>query len=198
MNQDSEHLSNTDPDVSTAYRAIADESVPERLDNIVLRQAATRWQPLRKLVDGFESWRRPLAFAAVFVLAFSMVLQFNDALVSTTPNPLDGLAEPGDSATNAAEISALVEGSADQFQQQSRPSENVISQRYLNRPMPLAVGGTEAMRPEDIRFCDVEQTASAELWWACIEDLDRNGRSDDSASERELLINTYPDFVPTR
>jgi hypothetical protein len=198
MNQDNEQLSNTDPDVSAAYRAIADESVPEQLDRIVLRQAATRWQPLRKLVAGFESWRRPLAFAAVSVLAFSMVLQFNDALVSTTHNPIDGLAEPGKSATDSAEISALVDASADHFQQQSRQGENVISQGYLNKPMPLAVGGAEAMHSDDIRFCDVEQTASAELWWACIVDLDRNGRADDSASERELLINTYPDFLPPK
>jgi hypothetical protein len=198
MNRDNEHLSNTDPDVSTAYRAIANESVPERLDSIVLRQAATRWQLLSKLVTGFESYRRPLAFAAVFVLALSMVLQFNDALVSTTPIPPDGLAEPGESATNTGEISALVDASTDHFQQQSRQGENVISQGYLNKPMPLAVGGAEAMRPEDIRFCDVEQTASAELWWACIVDLDRNGRPDDSARERELLINTYPDFLPPK
>jgi hypothetical protein len=198
MNQDNEHLSNSDPDVSTAYRAIANESVPERLDSIVLRQAATRWQLLSKLGAGFESYRRPLAFAAMFVLALSMALQFNDALVSTTANPIDGLAEPGESATNAAEISALVDASAGHFHQQGRQSENVISQGYLNKPMPLAVGGAEAMRPDDIRFCDVEQTASAELWWACIVDLDRNGRTGDSASERELLINTYPDFLPPK
>jgi hypothetical protein len=198
MNQGNEHLSNIDPDVSTAYRAIATESVPERLDGIVLRQAVTWSRPLRKLVACFESYQRPLAFAAVFVLAFSMVLQFNDALVSNTANPLDGLAEPGEPATNAAEISALVDASADHFRQQSQQSENVISQGYLNKPMPLAVGGAEAMRPDDVRFCDVEQTASAELWWACIVDLDRNGRPDDAVSERELLINTYPDFLPPK
>lgn len=198
MNQDNEHLSNSDPEVTTAYRAIANESVPERLDAIVLRQAATLSRPLSKLVTRFESYRRPLAFAAVFVLALSMALQFNDALVSTVPNPTGDFAEPGESDTDAGEISALVDASADRFQRQSRQGENVISQGLLNKPMPLAVGGAEAMGPEVIRYCDIEQTAYAELWWACVVDLERNGRFDDAASERELLINTYPDFLPPK
>ena len=40
MKQDNEHSSNTDPAVSAAYRAIATETAPRRLNEVVLRKAA--------------------------------------------------------------------------------------------------------------------------------------------------------------
>ena len=166
-NRDSEKLTNTDPDVSAAYRAIADEIVPPRLDDIVLQQAAWESRPLNKLAKYFYSVRRPLAFAATLVLSLGVALHFADAVMGTKSDSANGVAEPAATNTTAGGISATV-------------------------------GGAEAMGPEAVRLCDETKTASAELWWNCIVDLEREGRAAASASERKLLVIAYPDFTPPK
>lgn len=198
MNQVNEHSSNIDPELSAGYREIANESAPARLDVAVLRQAAKEARPMSNLTNYFYSFRRPLAFAATLVLALSMVLQFDEVLTDKSWDLMNGVTEVGESSTGAGEISSVIDASVEHIQEQVRQGENAVSQGLRNNPMPNAVGGSEAMRPDIVRFCDSAQTASAQLWWECIFDLDRNGRFDESESERQLLINTYPDFLPPK
>ena len=195
MNQVNEHSSNIDPELSAGYREIANESAPARLDVAVLRQAVKEARPMSNLTNYFYSFRRPLAFAATLVLALSMVLQFDEVLTDKSRDLMNGVTEVGESSTGAGEISSVIDASVEHIQEQVRQGENAVSQGLRNNPMPNAVGGSEAMRPDLVRFCDSAQTASAQLWWECIIDLDRNGRFDESESERQLLINTYPDFL---
>ncbi|MEQ9561597.1 MAG: hypothetical protein RLN69_03690, partial [Woeseiaceae bacterium] len=66
-----------DPDVSDGYRRVAIESVPSRLDSVVLelsRQANNSglWPSMS------TAWARPLAFSAMAILSFAVVLQFLD------------------------------------------------------------------------------------------------------------------------
>jgi hypothetical protein len=198
MNQVNEHSSNIDPELSAGYREIANESAPARLDVAVLRQAAKEARPMSNLTNYFYSFRRPLAFAATLVLALSMVLQFDELLTDKSWDLMNGVTEVGESSTGAGEISSVIDASVEHIEEQVRQGENAVSQGLRNNPMPNAVGGSEAMRPDIVRFCDSAQTASAQLWWECIFDLDRNGRFDESESERQLLINTYPDFLPPK
>ena len=198
MNQPDEHSSNADPEVSAGYRAIANESAPTRLDDVVLRQAAEEVRQMSKLANFFYSIRRPLAFAATLVLALSIALQFEEVLTDKSRDVINGVTESAESNTGASEISAGFDASVEHIQEQVRQGESAVSQGSLNKPMPNAVGGAEAMRPEIARFCDSAQSASAELWWECIVELDRNGHLDESASEHQLLINTYPDFLPPK
>ena len=198
MNQVNEHSSNIDPELSAGYREIANESAPARLDVAVLRQAAKEARPMSNLTNYFYSFRRPLAFAATLVLALSMVLQFDEVLTDKSRDLMNGVTEVGESSTGAGEISSVIDASVEHIEEQVRQGENAVSQGLRNNPMPNAVGGSEAMRPDIVRFCDSAQTASAQLWWECIFDLDRNGRFDESESERQLLINTYPDFLPPK
>lgn len=198
MNQVNEHSSNIDPELSAGYREIANESAPARLDVAVLRQAAKEARPMSNLTNYFYSFRRPLAFAATLVLALSMVLQFDEVLTDKSRDLMNGVTEVGESSTGAGEISSVIDASVEHIQEQVRQGENAVSQGLRNNPMPNAVGGSEAMGPDLVRFCDSAQTASAQLWWECIIDLDRNGRFDESESERQLLINTYPDFLPPK
>ena len=198
MNQPNEHSSNTDPEVSASYRAIANESAPARLDDVVMRQAAKEARPMSNLAKYFYSIRRPLAFAATLVLALSIVLQFDEVLTDQSREAMSGITEPAESNAGASKISAGIDASVVHIPEQVRQGESAVSQVSLNKPMPNAVGGAEAMRSEIVRFCDGAQTASAELWWECIAELDRSGRNEESASERQLLINTYPDFSPPK
>ena len=198
MNQPDEHSSNTDPEVSAGYRAIANEPAPARLDDAVLRQAAREARPMSNLANYFYSVRRPLAFAATLVLALGIVLQFDELITDTSREVINGMTEPAESDTGASKISVGIDASVVHIQEQVRQGESAVSQGSLNKPMPNAVGGAEAMRSEIVRFCDGAQTASAELWWECIAELDRSGRNEESASERQLLINTYPDFSPPK
>ena len=198
MNQVNEHSSNIDPELSAGYREIANESAPARLDVAVLRQAAKEARPISNLTNYFYSFRRPLAFAATLVLALSMVLQFDEVLTDKSRDLMNGVTEVDESSTGAGEISSVIDASVEHIQEQVRQGENAVSQGLRNKPMPNAVGGSEAMRPDIVRFCDSAQTASAQLWWECIMDLDRNGRFDESENERQLLINTYPDFLPSK
>ncbi len=158
MNRDNEPSSDTHPAVSAAYRAIATETSPDRLDNIVLREAAAETKTGSRFARYFRSARRPLAFAATLVLALSLVLQFEDELTRTATYSTGGVSRPSDINTNSDDVSAERQGA--------------------------------------VRSCNSTQTASAELWWACITDLESKGRYDDAKHERNLLTNTYPDFLP--
>jgi hypothetical protein len=198
MNQPNEHSSNTDPEVSAGYRTIANESAPARLDDVVMRQAAKEARPMGNLANYFFSIRRPLAFAATLVLALSIVLQFDEVLTDRSREAINGMTEPAEWNTGASKISVGIDASVVQIQEQVRQGESAVSQGSLNKPMPNAVGGAEAMHSEIVRFCDGAQTASAELWWECIVELDGNGRIAESASEHQLLINTYPGFLPPK
>jgi len=192
MNNTNKHEPDTDPEVSAAYRAIANESAPTQLDDIVLQKAAAEARTVIGLASYIYSIRRPLTLAVTMLLALSMTLQFNDVFMGTTPDEMNGVAERG---TGAGDMSAVMDASSRHILEQKKQGEDIMSQGRLNNPMPSTIGGSEAMRPEIARYCDSAQTLSAELWWHCIEELDHNGRKAEAESERELLINTYPDFI---
>lgn len=192
MNNTSKHEPETDPEVSAAYRAIANESAPTQLDDIVLQKAAAEARSVNGLASYIYSIRRPLTLAVTMLLALSMTLQFNDVFMGTTPDEMNGVAERG---TGAGDMSAVMDASSRHILEQKKQGEDIMSQGLLNNPMPSTIGGSEAMRPEIARYCDSAQTLSADLWWGCIVALENDGRNAEAASERELLINTYPDFI---
>ena len=196
MNKDKEYSSDTDPAVSAAYREIATETPPPRLDDIVLREAKEETKPGISFSNFFRSVRRPLAFAATLVLALSLVLQFENELTGTATYPTGGTSRPSDANTNADEISAVIDASAEHIEAQAKQGEQVMSQGLLNQPMPDSPAATKSGSADRARSCTGEQLASAELWWVCITDLEGGGHYDDATHERELLTNTYPDFLP--
>ena len=196
MKQDNEHSSNTDPAVSAAYSAIATETAPPRLDEVVLREAAEETKQKNRLATYLNSVRRPLAFAATLVLALSIVLQFENVITDTAQDSPNGVSSPDDANSGPSLISAVVDENADHIQEQMQQSERVMTEDLLNQPAPKPNNVTDAGIPESARFCNSEQTSSPERWWACVADLESDGRYDDAADERQLLTNTYPDFLP--
>jgi hypothetical protein len=95
-----------------------------------------------------------------------------------------------------SQISAVVDENAKHIQEQMQQSERVMAEGLLNQPASVSDGVTDTGNPDTARFCSSEQTASPERWWACVTDLESDGRYDAAAHERQLLTNTYPDFLP--
>jgi hypothetical protein len=196
MNQDNVHSSNTDPAVSAAYRAIATETAPQQLDDMVLRKAAKETKQRNRLATYLNSVRRPLAFAATLVLALSIVLQFEDVIMDTAQDSTNGVLQSDGTDSGPSLISAVVDENAEHIQEQMQQSERVMTEGLLNQPASVSDGVTDTANPDTARFCNSEQTASPERWWACVTDLESDGRYDAAAHERQLLTNTYPDFLP--
>ncbi len=196
MNPNNEHSSNTDAKVSAAYRELATEIPPSRLDDIVLRHAAEETRQTRGIAGYLYSFRRPLAFAATLVLALGIVLQFDSVMTGTTLNSTNGISAPGDASAGAGNTSAVIDANVEHIQQQMKQSVRDMTEDLLRQPTTDSNSIADATNAEPARFCGKQQPASAELWWACITDLERNGRHDAAAHERQLLTNTYPDFLP--
>jgi hypothetical protein len=196
MKQENENSSATDPTVSAAYRAIATETPPSRLDDIVLRKATQETKSNGGIARYLNPVRRPIAFAATLVLALGIVLQFDNVITGTAGYSTGGASRPGGVKTSAQEISAVIDAGAEQIQQQMEQDERIMSQRLLNQPTPEATATADTESPDAARSCNSEQTVSVKLWWDCITDLEINGRYDVAAHERALLTNTYPDFLP--
>ena len=75
-------------EVRDAYRALASERAPERLDRAVLAEAAAAAKPRSSPI---LRWRRPLAWAATIALSFALILEFTqtdpDLIVPAADQP---------------------------------------------------------------------------------------------------------------
>lgn len=60
---------------------------------------------------------------------------------------------------------------------------------------PPLIAGAEVQRTKAVRSCEAAQSESADKWWDCIAQLELDGRDDALASERELFMRTFPDYV---
>ena len=60
---------------------------------------------------------------------------------------------------------------------------------------PPLIAGAEVQSMKAARFCEAVQSESADKWWDCIVQLELDGRDDAFASERELFMRTFPDYV---
>lgn len=103
MNHDNDsYARDGDPQVSAAYRELADERSPEKLDTTVLAQAAAAGAG-RNVLRGFSAWFRPLAFVATAFLSLALILEFsqmNETQVPRMPaaNETGGIAPRQDKA----------------------------------------------------------------------------------------------------
>ncbi len=184
MNQDTDYSSEADREVSATYRAVASESAPPRLDRRVLLQAATaarsKW---------FQKYSfpllRPLTFVVTLGLSLAIVLQFSDTLIIGTPDSAGPVITETDQAA--------AEASAGHIEEQTQPGASVLSRESLNRTPPL-IAGADVQRTEAVRYCEAAQAESADKWWDCIVQLERDGQIDAFSSERELFIRIYPDI----
>jgi hypothetical protein len=213
-----------DPAVSSRYRAGATEKVPGHLDRVVLA-AARREAGRKNMIPGLQRWLVPAAFAAVLALSLSFNLEFNQPGVVPTVNDRTG-AEGGSGDASGAPGTALdttsdLESAVESTGKRLRALDDAVSilapgnkptSGPETAPKPALEASSESSAAGDPgqstsqaidtatvdRFCGAEAMASPETWWACIETLQRSGRSDAARAELEFLEAAFPEYELAR
>ena len=183
-----------DETVTAAYRDLASESSPARLDTIILRDAA---KPLRSGHGGFweDAWFRPVTFVATLGLSLALILQLSDSgLLTPAADDIvtDGsIASPGEDPMRDA--------AAETAQQVRRiEAETIVTAPQAPMPRPAAAAvneptGVATQLPEEER-CSEAQRSDTGTWWQCIEDLEQRGLTDAAEAELRALLAAYPAF----
>lgn len=197
MTNNNGNLSNEehDPEVSSQYRALANESAPKSLDRMVLQSA-------RKAVDNSKSsvwgtsWYRPATFLATLGLSLALLLEITEFQVfdpaadvtfqqETHPdtNVFQGAAD------NAARSVREVDATADESLQLSNGSTNENDAITTTLPANSATG---------VQHCSDEQLALPESWWQCIQELREAGLHAAAESELANLHKVFPQYMPAK
>lgn len=184
----------SDPEVSTRYRALAKETTPGRLDKIVLRAAAKAVRGDKPTGWG-ATWYRPITFVATLGLSLALLLEISEFQFFDSPPdltiqadaPPDGNAFR-DAADSAAIIIREIDATADESLQLSSPdasSAEVVSN-------PVLPASTAAA----LQHCSDEQMALPEMWWQCIQELREAGHGAAAESELANLQESFPQYMP--
>jgi hypothetical protein len=194
MNKRSGGAPENDETVTAAYRNLASESSPARLDAIILRDAA---KPLRSGNGGFwgDAWFRPVTFVATLGLSLALILQLSDSglLTPSADNIVtDGsFAPPGeDPMRDAAAVTA------EQVRRIEAETVVTVPQAPMSRPAAPAVNeptGVATQLPVEER-CSEAQRSDTGTWWQCIEDLEKRGLTDAAEAELRALLAAHPGF----
>lgn len=210
-----------DERVSAAYKELASERTPRHLDQRVLAMAADAAK--KPLYSRWMAWSRPVAWAATITLCLAITLELvrdpavdvaveanspasaptvneyqrgNDAAVEKDLANRPGVASevfvPENREANRNKISAKEEIGL------SMKTAPVRARAQDAQLMSGAAMSDEAAISDELATydsaCPAAVRAVASDWLACILELEAAGREDASASERELLIDTFPDF----
>lgn len=213
MSDRQEFASDNEPDavVSSTYRAGATEKVPGHLDRVILA-AARREAGRKNMLPGLQRWLVPAAFAAVLALSLSFNLEFNQPGI--VPAIDDRTGGDGSNATGTAlDSTGDLESAVESTGERLRALDDAVSilapgnkptSAPETAPKSSAVGdtGQSIAQATDnaivVRSCGTETTVSAETWWACIEALQRSGRSDAARAELEFLKAAFPEYELAR
>ena len=194
MNADIDDAETTNTDASAAgglYRSIASETPPPHLDRNVLRQAANE---VRRdaLFQRFLPWMRPAAFAATVALCLALLFELDEpALIDGVPPALP------ESDSSVATLDEFASAASDSSSRIREIAEATAAQTQTADPAAtLLPRAKDGVNPE--RFCDDEQTATPETWWACIEALREAGRAAAADAELRRLNEAHPDFPSDR
>ena len=200
--------------VSDAYREIATQTTPADLDEKVLKLAAGA---VRSRYGRARAWVRPLAWAATIALSLAFVLEMSQ--LNDVPDPVardELLVQPaveesrsrGDAdLMKAKEEKDVQHGIAAKRAPAPAPAveEIVVLDHVADTEEPAEEMQVTASRaavsylaaPEE-GHCDAEARTTANDWFACIEALRDEGRTEDADSELEALREAFPDFVEDR
>jgi len=204
-----------DETVSRAYREIADERVPEHVNEAILAQSRKAARPR---YARSRAWTRPLAWAATVALSVAVV---HEVMQVPAPDgasfkvsapkakrveadagaqqdaPLVAPEEERPAAFAPDRASSFAEQlpeKSDLMRKTAAKSEPVFEERKryddrneVTRMQGLAVGSSIAHCPEDVM-------QDPSTWLECIEELEAAGHNDEASEQRRLLRETFPDF----
>jgi hypothetical protein len=213
-----------DETVSRTYREIADECVPEQVNEAILAQSrkATRPRYARS-----RAWTRPLAWAATVALSAAVVLEVMqvpapDSASFDVSTPESKQYEAVADAQHDVPLdvpeeehpAALAPDRSSNFAEQL-PEKSDLMRKTAAKPEPVfeerkrEAGEiaemqynerSEATRMQglalrsSIAHCPEEMMQDPSKWLECIEELDAAGYDDEASDQRRLLRETFPDF----
>jgi hypothetical protein len=174
--------------VSDAYRELGDTSVPEHLNQAILRQAAAESQS--GLATGFRSsaWMKPLAWTATIALSLAIVLELTET--STRPAlDLQGsdIALPS-SIPVPREAVQRKEAAADRVFTKIQPAQQADARE---RAESIAIPMSKKAAAASIG-CDAATRESRDDWMRCIQDLRDAGDTALADREQEAFILKFP------
>lgn len=183
-----------DSALAAAYRDLADEASPPRLDARILDDAARAARPAR---SGFwrDAWFRPVVFAATFGLSMALVLQLSDSglidLPPQDPGQNGSYVAPGDNPMRDA--AAVTAERIRQLEAETSALPPTASAPAAGMSPTAAPGGVGSRLGADDR-CSETQRADTGSWWRCIEDLEQRGLSGAAEAELRALLAAHPGF----
>jgi hypothetical protein len=197
-----------DETVGRAYREVADESVPEHLNQAVLAQArkAARPQYARS-----RAWTRPLAWAATVALSVAVVLEVMqlpapdsasfDKVEAEADVQRDAPGRASNFAPQSPQKTGLMQKTAAKSEPEFEERKREASEKAAQPAQTIATPASdEVVRTQNfalssnVAHCSVEITQEPSTWLECIEDLEAAGLSDEATEQRRLLRETFPDF----
>ena len=191
-----------DKRVTDAYRDLADERAPAKLDEAILAMAASE---ARTRYGFTRAWIRPVAWAATIGLSLAFLLemsQLDEAPVLPAPPPAAEEAREQDRAADDAFVAEDMKPLREAEEQaRMRGTEARAIEVRADKPVAAAREATmshkaaPAERKEaSSAHCDDAARSAADSWYACILELRATGRADAAASELEALLEVFPDF----
>ncbi len=186
--------------VSKAYRDLATETAPARLDRRVLERAARESRSRYGLV---RAWMRPVAWAATIGLSLAFLLEMTwfaaDPPVPATAVPTAApaaVAEPAPVEDRSREDADVMKAKEEDAVRLAAPRR--ATDPSWSAPASAAAEAERAMplveSRETVRHCDDASRATAASWYACIVALRGEGRDDAAAAELDALRDAYPDY----
>ena len=192
-----------DKRVTDAYRDLADERAPAKLDEAILAMAASE---ARTRYGFTRAWIRPVAWAATIGLSLAFLLemsQLDEAPVLPAPPP--PAAEEAREQDRAADDAFAAEDMQplQEAEEQARMRGGKAGAIEVRADKPVAAAREAAVlhkaapaerKEAGSAHCDDAARSASDSWYACILELRATGRADAAASELEALLEIFPDF----
>lgn len=181
--------------LSAQYQRLADETVPDSLDRMVLRAARNERTEGQAGRSRPAAWFRQAAWVAVAALSVAVILEFNEANVFSPPTGISDRVPPMEDRfrefLEAADIAA--EQVRDAEAAAANATQNVGSSR---ESMPLEDHRSlETTLQPNNRECTSEQRAAVSSWWKCIGSLESLGATELAERELAALMGAFPGFA---
>lgn len=195
MSNDNRQADN--PDLSTAYRAVANERTPPTLDRAVLTLARQETR-VSAGSDWLNRWYRPAAFAATVALSFALILELGEMSKPGPPgsdvdSSINGIAPMSESPFQDAADATARQVRRLEIDANSSMTESPPSMNESGMPANSSGSDTGSLLPAT-DSCSDEQRANTASWWACIEELEKQGLTQAAERELQTLLRIFPGF----